>query len=182
MKRIIKVIVAIVLSFVAVVLIDRHVHVSKYGEYEERTYIHVNPTLLTRAPKGTWMNLEEFDMDIFIVSLVVDDYNPLFKTWKNEYECSAVWQYKGNYGEPYTFQIIESNTIFEANMVNMHETTSSKVIDNVIVNYHIPSMAENDKNFVLELKTEEKIVKLSFLYDHLEQFYPILEMLWNEIQ
>ena len=90
MKKVIRISGILVLAIMMLIIGNRYKNISKYYEYEGNTYIHVVPNVFIKSPNESWLNLSEFDMDSFLVSLIVEDYNSLFRTWSNELECSVI--------------------------------------------------------------------------------------------
>ena len=64
----------------------------------------------------------------------------------------------------------------------LDDLTDSIIIDNIQVGYYIPSLISDDTYFVLAFNYDKEYMKISLLYNHFEELYPVLEKAWIEFK
>ena len=181
-SKAIKICLAILVSVVGVLLLDRHIHITQIDEYQKKEYLSIKPVWLTYSQKGEWVNFEEFDMKLSEMFLVVDDYNSLTKTWNHEYAYAGYWTYLGEYGEPYILTVQQTSEEFPVELIHTPVEMTTENIDGVSVSYYRPESASENRNIVIEIKDEQKSVKVMFLYENLTQVMPVLEKIWSNFK
>ena len=178
----IKICLAILLSVTGVLLLDRHIHITQIDEHQQKEYLSIKPVWFTHSQKGDWLNFEEFDMKLSEMFLVVDDYNSLTKTWDCEYAYAGYWTYLGEYGEPYILAVQQTSEEFPVELIHTPVEMATENIDGVSVSYYRPESASENRNIVIEIKDEQKSVKVMFLYENLTQVMPVLEKIWSNFK
>lgn len=178
----IKICLAILVSVVGILLLDRHIHITQIDEHQQKEYLSIKPVWLTYSQKGEWMNFEEFDMKLSEMFLVVDDYNSLTKTWNHEYAYAGYWTYLGEYGEPYILTVQQTSEEFPVELIHTSVEMTTENIDCVSVSYYRPESESENRNIVIEIKDEQKSVRVMFLYENLIQVMPVLEKIWSNFK
>ena len=181
-SKAIKICLAILVSVMGVLLLDRHIHIAQIDEYQQKEYLSIKPVWFTYSQKSDWLNFEEFDMKLSEMFLVVDDYNSLTKTWDCEYVYAGYWTYLGEYGEPYILTVQQTSEEFPVELIHTSVEMTTENIDGVSVSYYRPESASENRNTVIEIKDEQKSVKVMFLYENLTQVMPVLEKIWNNFK
>ena len=181
-SKTIKICVSIIVFVVGTLLLDRHIHIAQIGDYQEKEYLSIKPVWFTYSQKGEWVNFEEFDMKLSEMFLVVDDYNSLMKTWNHEYAYAGYWTYLGEYGEPYILTVQQTSEEFPVELIHTSVEMTTENIDGLSVSYYTPMSESENRNVVIEIKDGQKAVKVMFLYENLEQLFPVLEKIWNDFK
>lgn len=181
-SKAIKICLAILVSVMGVLLLDRHIHIAQIDEYQQKEYLSIKPVWFTYSQKSDWLNFEEFDMKLSEMFLVVDDYNSLTKTWDCEYVYAGYWTYLGEYGEPYILTVQQTSEEFPVELIHTPVEMTTENIDGVSVSYYRPESASENRNIVIEIKDEQKSVKVMFLYENLTQVMPVLEKIWSNFK
>ena len=153
-------------------------HISKYGEWEGKTFLHIQNQFMINAPKGDWIDLESYNLTREMTFVYVDSYNSIVKTWDNEYACLSYWKYFDESGQPLLLTVIETNSSFPVEMTETEITTQEMMIDGIRICYNQPSVEET-KNFVLTIESDTKKVIVELAAFSLEPLYPVLEAIWN---
>ena len=179
MKKYVKLILIILALLCSTIVIYRSTKIHKYGEYNGREYIGVSENMFINAPKEEWVNLSKYNLDCFYVNLIVDNYNSLFKTWKNEYACETIWSCLNENGEPVILDVYEKKPGYDFKWSEEISTSVTEIIDGVEVSYNQPSI-EDEKRLVIKLTSEEKFLRfVVYDYEHLDNIYPVLDDVWN---
>ena len=178
-SKAIKFFLAILLACIGVLLFDRHIHISKIGEYQKKDYLSVKPVWFTYFQKEDWLNFEEFDMNLWEINMVVEDYNSLTKTWNNELAYTGYWSFTDEHGEPFILSVQQTTTDFPVEMLYTPVQMTTESIDGLIVSYFTPNPEDEYRNIVIEFKDKKQVVKVMFLNENLKRVYPVLEKIWN---
>lgn len=176
-----KYILFMVVLIVALLIGNRHMHISKYGEWEGKTFLHIQNQFMINAPKGDWIDLESYDLTREMTFVYVDSYNSIVKTWDKEYACLSYWKYFDESGQPLLMTVIETNSSFPVEMAETEKTTQEMIIDGLKVSYNQPSI-EDKNTFVLTIESDTKKVSVELPAFSLDPLYPVLEYIWNDFQ
>ncbi|MBR5795094.1 MAG: hypothetical protein IKY26_02990 [Erysipelotrichaceae bacterium] len=176
-----KYVVFIVVLILALLIGNRHMHISKYGEWEGKTFLHIQNQFMINAPKGDWIDLEFYDLTREMTFVYVDSYNSIVKTWDNEYACLSYWKYFDESGQPLLLTVIETNSSFPVEMTETAITTQEIIIDGINIRYNQPTVEETS-TFVLTIESETKKVTVELPSFSLDPLYSVLEFIWNDFQ
>ncbi|MBQ9841364.1 MAG: helix-turn-helix transcriptional regulator [Erysipelotrichaceae bacterium] len=176
-----KYLILAVLVISGLIIGNRHMHISKYGEWEGKTFLHIQNQFMINSPKGDWIDLESYDLTREMTFVYVDSYNSIVKTWDNEYACLSYWKYFDESGQPLLLTVIETNSSFPVEMAETAITTQEIINDGIYIRYNQPAVEETS-TFVLTIESDTKKVTVELPSFSLDSLYPVLEYIWNDFQ
>ena len=162
MKRKIKLLIAVVLLFCSIILIDRHKHIEHDYDHEGISYITITDGIFVNVPHGKWLDLSD-DMNVSWTNMFVDKYNYLLCTWKNNYSMATQWVYYDYGGQPFLLSVVENDMNFNKKILTPVEYTYYGEIEGLKIHY-----GYLNNSIYVKIESKTKIIEINLYKEHKE--------------
>ena len=177
MKKIVKILIALILVFVALLTYDRYKNVNVENNDNGTTALFFGEGIFVKIPEEQWIEIDREEFKPASIHLFVEKYNPIFHTWDNTLQSLVTYHYLDP-KTSFTNTLFISESVAPYEMANIRQVLYENTIDNVEIIYG----SQTHTDYVLQLTKDEKIVNITFDIDDLNYLMPLFESIFEDIK
>ena len=177
MKKIIRIMIIILVLFVAWIGADRILNIKIIDYNETSNALWIKKSVWVNIPKEQWIKINHKQFKPYQAFLNVEGYHSFMNTWDNTIASQISYSYK-NVGEADSKTIEITEYVKQYEFDNIHKITYEDTVDNV----HILFGNFGNNEQVLQLTKNDKTVNIRFYKGHINKLKPLFECIFEDVK
>ena len=177
MKKYTKHFLFILLLLIGWIGIDRYMNITDDSANDSIKVIWVSDSIWTNVPNGKWVQFDS-KYKAYHSIIYAEEFNPIFRTWKNVTGSDAAYSIQDEYGMPMMIHVTERDANFTPKYEFDFDLFHKETINDLTIHYG----EDGHNTYVVRFDNEECMIIIQFHKTYLNELKPTIHEIYDQLQ